>query len=188
MSCDGLTYPTVVIGTQTWMAKNLNYNASGSKCGGNDSKLKNENTANCDKYGRLYNWATAVKACPSGWHLPSNANWNVLMKLVDPNCYDNINCAGDAGTKLKAKSGWGDNGGKSGNGTDDYGFSALPGGYGSTNGHFQEVGYRGYWWSADGSDADASQAYDWNMNYSDEYASKEYYSKKSSYSVRCIKD
>jgi hypothetical protein len=67
---DGKKYGAVEIGIQTWMAENLNYNASGSKCSGNSE-------SNCQKYGRLYNWSTARNACPKGWHLPSDAEWSL---------------------------------------------------------------------------------------------------------------
>ncbi|MDR0517359.1 MAG: hypothetical protein LBH25_09995 [Fibromonadaceae bacterium] len=82
-----------------------------TKCYGNK-------TQNCDKYGRLYDWNTAMKACPAGWHLPSGTDWNVLMKFVNPSCSDNKSCDG-TGIKLKAKSGWKDDRGKSGNGTSE---------------------------------------------------------------------
>jgi len=170
-------FKTVKIGEQVWMAENLNYAAKGSKCGGTNLMeseesfylLEDENTENCDKYGRLYNWATAMALpsdcndkscasqisekhrgiCPSGWHIPSNADWNVLMKFVDPSCSDNSDCAG-AGTKLKTTSGWEKTffEGKSGNGTDDYGFAALPGGEGYSGGDFRSVGNSATWWSA----------------------------------------
>ncbi|MDR0515759.1 MAG: fibrobacter succinogenes major paralogous domain-containing protein, partial [Fibromonadaceae bacterium] len=173
-SRDKKTYKTVKIGKQVWMAENLNYNAKGSKCGGTNNpetreknyfaetfttctyySLEDKNTKNCDKYGRLYDWSIAIKACPVGWHLPSDAEWQTLVNFA----------GGDkvAGTKLKAKSGWDsytpcikhENDGKYesedgydpdeydpgkcvkygkevlGNGNDTYGFSALPGSEGS---------------------------------------------------------
>jgi uncharacterized protein (TIGR02145 family) len=187
------TYETVVIGSQTWFKRNLNYEVEGSKCYGNDN-------ANCDKYGKLYDWATAMKLprcndrscaeqvkakhqgiCPSGWHIPSNADWNVLMKFLNPSCSDNSDCAG-AGKKLKATSGWNGNG----NGTDNYGFSALPGSYGGSGGSFGSSGDYGYWWSA--SERNSSNAHyrvmsynSGNLNYVSDY---KYYLQ----SVRCVKD
>ena len=120
-SRDGKIYKKVTIGSQTWMGENLNYNASGSKCYDNLN-------SNCETYGRLYNWETANKAaCPSGWHLPTKAEWDVL---------------GDDAKNLKATSFGGTNG---------YGFSALPGGSGYFSyGSFSNVGGYGYWWSANG--------------------------------------
>jgi len=125
---DGKTYKTVTIGNQTWMAENLNYEAEGSKCYNNDP-------ANGQKYGRLYKQETAKKACPPGWHLPSWDEWQEL-----------VNFAGGeiAGKKLKATNGWIGNG----NGTDEYGFAALPGGSGSYDDRFSFVGMYGYWWTA----------------------------------------
>jgi uncharacterized protein (TIGR02145 family) len=185
---------TVKIGTQTWMKKNLDVAASGSKCYGDDP-------ANCVKYGRLYDWATAMNLpascnssscasqiqakhrgiCPEGWHIPSGADWNALMKVANPSCLDNSDCAG-AGTKLKATSGWNN----SGNGTDDYGFSALPGGLGYSDGYFSYAGYNGDWWSA--TEYSSNNAYNRDMYYDYEYAYWDYYSKVSLFSVRCLQD
>jgi len=173
-SRDGKKYKVVKIGTQTWMAENLNYNASGSKCYDNKE-------SNCQKYGRLYNWNTAKTACPKSWHLPSDAEWNVLMKFVNPSCSDNSHCAG-AGTELKATSGWISNG----NGTDAYGFSALPGGFGSSDGSFLNVGLRGYWWSA--SEYSSNFAYHRDMGYDSVDALYYYFYKSCLYSVRCLQD
>jgi uncharacterized protein (TIGR02145 family) len=167
VTCGGQTYRTVNIGDQVWFAENLNYKASGSKCYGNDPK-------NAEKYGRLYNWETAKKACPSGWHLPSKKEWDEL-----------VNFAGGedtAGKKLKAKSGWYDNG----NGTDEYGFSALPGGFGNSCGSFSIVGYYGNWWSS--SEYGSSYAYYRVMDYSDEDAYWNDYGKSYLFSVRCVQD
>jgi len=158
-SRDGKVYELVRIGGQTWMAENLNYNASGSKC---YSNLE----SNCDTYGRLYDWSTAKTVCPSGWHLPSQAEWDVL---------------GNDAKRLKATSGWG-----SGNGTDDYGFSALPGGYGFSAGSFTTAGNNGYWWSA--SEYNSNDAYYRYMSYNYDYANWVSSYKYNLYSVRCLQD
>ena len=73
---DGKIYKTVKIGEQVWMAENLNYEAEGSRC-------YNDSTTYCKKYGRLYNWETAMKACPNGWHLPSEKELHELVYFVD---------------------------------------------------------------------------------------------------------
>ncbi|MCL2283301.1 MAG: GYF domain-containing protein [Fibromonadales bacterium] len=164
---DGKTYRKVKIGSQVWMAENLNYDANGSKCYDN-------NPENCRKYGRLYNWETAMKACPGGWHLPSDAEWTTLTNYVGG--------ADVAGSKLKAKSGWNDNG----NGTDDYGFSALPGGRGYSDGSFIYVESYGYWWSA--SKNNASIAYYRYMDYYNSLVSRYNINKTHLLSVRCLQD
>ena len=193
-SRDGKTYKKVKIGKQTWMAENLDYEAEGSKCYGEDAEVVigyDENgdpitktlspaevQANCDKYSRLYDWETALKACPSGWHLPNDEEW---QKLVD------IAVGGEiAGTKLKATSGWKDNDGASGNGTDEYGFSALPGGIGSSDGSFNNVGYDGVWWSA--TENDSNYAYDWDMGFNRSNVRRGYGYKSYLFSVRCVQD
>jgi len=170
-SRDGKKYKKVVIGSQTWMAENLNYEAESGACYDN-------NPDNCAKYGRLYNWETALKACPKGWHLPNDKEW---QKLVDIAGGDKI-----AGTKLKAASGWNDNDGASGNGTDEYGFSALPGGHGNSDGIFLNVGYRGFWWSA--TENLSSYAYYRHMNYFGSNVGRNDFSKSGLFSVRCVKD
>ena len=76
--------------------------------------------------------------------MPSDAEWDVLVRFVDPNWVNNSYTGNVAGTKLKATTGWGDNG----NGTDDYGFSAMPGGYGRADGDIGEVGGYNVLWSA----------------------------------------
>jgi uncharacterized protein (TIGR02145 family) len=182
---DKKTYKTTKIGTQTWMAENLNFNASGSKCGGTVPKeeyysLEGKNTVNCDKYGRLYNWNTALNACPKGWHLPSDADWKVLMKFVNPSCSGNSDCA-KAGTLLKATSGWN----KNGNGTDDYGFSALPGGAGDSS-YFNYAGNYGFWWGT--TEYNGSSAYLGFMLYDLEDACWDYNDKSYLLSVRCLQD
>ncbi|MDR0516988.1 MAG: fibrobacter succinogenes major paralogous domain-containing protein [Fibromonadaceae bacterium] len=170
-SRDGKTYKTVKIGTQTWMAENLNYNAENSKCYGNDP-------ANGDKYGRLYDWKTAMKACPEGWHLPSEEEWDKLNKFI---------AITSSGEKLKAISGWDDNKGKSGNGTDDYGFSALPGGNCSSDGTFKDIGGKGYWWSSSSKNG-GNLAYSLVMWHNSVMFLHGDDDKSSLFSVRCMKD
>ena len=112
------------------MAENLNYDAEGSICYEN-------NPDNCAKYGRLYNWETAMKAYSKGWHLPSNAEWEKLFRYIDDDTgFGNPYESPSAGKHLKAASGWNEDG----NGTDNYGFSALPGGNGYSDGSFRNVG------------------------------------------------
>jgi uncharacterized protein (TIGR02145 family) len=180
-SRDGKSYRTIAIGKQTWMAENLNYATSGSQCYANES-------SNCEQYGRLYHWYTAMGVCPVGWHLPRESEWKTLTGYV----------GGDkkAGKKLKSASGWN----KNGNGTDDYGFSALPGGYGHSTGGFFNAGKCGYWWTATENNYDAKENYhasageSWfrDMNYNNEYVGGYYnyrYNYKTRlYSVRCVQD
>ena len=182
-------YKTVVIGTQRWMAENLNYAVAGSKCYNNDP-------ANCVKYGRLYDWATAMNLpsscnenscsgqiqakhrgiCPSGYHIPSYDDWDALV--------DYIGGYETAGAKLKATSGWNENG----NGTDQYNFSALPGGYGGSDGSFFGVGNYGNWWSAGEYEYFSNCAYFRSMNYGSDGAYWGYNYKSYLQSVRCLQD
>jgi len=177
---DGQTYQTVVIGGRTWMARNLNYETIGSKCG-DGSSLSNENTANCYAYGRLYEWSTANSVCPTGWRLPSNAEWTALIDFVGGSSI--------AGTKLKAKSGWYDiNTGGSGNGTDDYGFAALPGGFGYYSNSLNNYlfgSFNGYWWS---STRGADGGYMWGMYGSTTDVRSTTFGNQYLYSVRCVKN
>ncbi|MCL2219918.1 MAG: fibrobacter succinogenes major paralogous domain-containing protein [Chitinispirillia bacterium] len=166
---DGKTYRTVKIGKQTWMAENLNYKTGKSVCYANKE-------SNCQKYGRLYDWNTALKACPAGWHVPSDAEWTALTNAVGG--------ASTAGTKLKSKTGWStDKGYKAA--TDDYGFSALPGGYGNGGG-FGSAGYNGSWWSATEYDADIA----WHryMYGDDDDVYRSYEDESYLCSLRCLKD
>jgi uncharacterized protein (TIGR02145 family) len=160
------------------MAENLNYSASGD-----GSKCYNNETANCDKYGKLYDWATATGAgvCPTGWHVPNNAEWDILIGYVQTEngkTYTPGLTADVAGTHLKATSGWN----SSGNGADTYGFKALPGGYYGTNG-FMNNGSNGIWWS---STENVSNAYRWSITAENSANRSGTYAKTNFYSVRCI--
>jgi uncharacterized protein (TIGR02145 family) len=161
-SRDGRIYATIKIGTQTWMAENLNYNASGSKCYGNDER-------NCQTYGRLYDWNTALKSCPSGWHLPTRDEWNAMeYEWVTMTAY--VGGAEDDG-----------------NGTDKkIGFPALPLGF--SGGSFLDAGDGGYWWNASKEDgALAMLRYQFGYSVDPAYWNY-YYNKNGLFSVRCLQD
>jgi len=163
-SRDSKTYRTIKIGTQTWMAENLNYDATGSVCYTN-------NKANCNTYGRLYTWATALTVCPTGWHLPLDVEWATLVSYA----------GSIEGTQLKANSIlWANN-----TGTDALGFSALPGGRGTSGGSFELASTYGYWWSAS---ENGSLAYARYIYGGYTYVSRDDYNKGNFYSVRCIQD
>jgi len=213
-SRDFKTYDAVLIGEQVWMAENLNYDADGSNCGtyitstvNGTYELSDTNTVICDAYGRLYTWATAHDllsnncdtksdaycnvsekhqgVCPNGWHIPSDADWNTLMRFVNPNCsVDNSDCAG-AGTKLKSVSDWNPSNGIPA-GTDDYGFAALPGGWGSSNGTtFATFSTNGCWWSTSqfGQNAHSRHIY-----YNSEDTKYMGNIKTARFSIRCVRD
>ena len=156
-------YPIVTIGSQTWMAKNL-YNANG----GINTICYDRSSANCAKYGYLYTWE-AANTCPSGWRLPSRADWQTLINYVG---------ASSAGTKLKAASpDW--------DGTDDYGFAALPSGYRTTAGDFGGLGNDSYWWTAD---KDLIEAWSLYMGtYRSQVGAPGISNMSNQYSVRCVK-
>ena len=164
---DGQTYKTVTIGTQTWMAENLNYKTDNSYC-------YNDNASNCTKYGRLYTWAAAITACPTGWHLPTKAEFETLFTAVGGQS--------TAGKMLKSTSGWK----KSGNSTDDYSFSALPAGYRLDDGDYGMGGYNAYFWSF--TEYNSNRAYRMDLDYGDDEATLYYYDEVNGFSVRCVKD
>jgi uncharacterized protein (TIGR02145 family) len=168
-SRDNKTYRKINIGTQTWMMENLNYKPQdgNSWCYGN-------NASNCDKYGRLYDWSTAMNVCPSGWHLPTSGEWNLLVNKTGVK---------NAGNNLKSTRGWRTNG----NGTDAYGFSALPGGYRNYyDGSYNHALKTGKWWGA--SDKGADHAYGLRIDGSYDNTSEYYNNKGYGYSVRCVRD
>jgi uncharacterized protein (TIGR02145 family) len=126
----------------------------------------------------MYDWETALAVCPSDWHLPTDAEWEMLISYVE----GNSSCSDCAGAKLKANRGWADNG----EGTDDYGFSALPGGEGGEEDvGFRFAGGRGYWWSAS---AGENGAYCFHMRLNRENVNRYDNYTYLLYSVRCVKD
>jgi len=174
-SRDGKSYKFVNIGTQIWMAENLNYDVPSN----DKDACYNEEPANCATYGRLYNWSIAINVCPSGWHLPSQAEWDLLANYIQ----SDKGCTEECDAKhLKAKSEWSNNG----NGLDSYGFAALPGGRGGSDGSFYYAFDTGGWWSA--SERDSDRGYGRVMVYNLDGAGWDSKSKDGLYSVRCVQN
>ncbi|MBO5422168.1 MAG: fibrobacter succinogenes major paralogous domain-containing protein [Fibrobacteraceae bacterium] len=166
-SRDGQTYKYVKIGDQVWMAENLNYETANSYC-------YNDSTANCKKYGRLYTWETALNVCPSGWHLPTDEEFETLRS--------NVGGSDVAGKMLKSTTGWYDYG----NGVDKYGFNVLPAGFRDFNGIFYLAGKSADFWSA--TEDGESSAYRLRSDYDVETARLDYLNKAYATSVRCLRD
>ncbi|MDR2592381.1 MAG: hypothetical protein LBC59_06190 [Chitinispirillales bacterium] len=160
---------TVTLGGLKWMTKNLNVETADSWCYENSPD-------SCAKYGRLYTWEAAKAACQSvEKRLPTNQEWESLVTAVGG--------SSTAGKKLKSTSGWNNNG----NGTNDYGFSALPGGgRNGSNGGFGTAGDSGRWWTATA--AHDSSAYFRYIDYRDDRAFDGYSSKSLGLSARCVED
>jgi len=147
----GRTYPTVKIGNQWWMAENLDWKWNGLQLGnhGESTTIQLANYYNYDeatygingnKYGLLYNHKAVEylesnkdTMLPDGWQVPSHDDYLVLINFIG---------ADIAGTKLKSRTGWNNEG----NGTDDYNYSAVPSGY-DWNGNFGNIGTRGQYWT-----------------------------------------
>ena len=170
---DGKVYRIVNIGGKVWMAENLNWAGAGVFHGGNNNTAPG-NAEPFHKAGRLYTWDEALTVAPPGWHLPTDAEWTALT--------DAIGGEANAGTLLKSASGWDSNG----NGTDDYGFTALPAGYRTTSSTFNYVGTNGFWWSA--TPTDSTAAYYRSMNYNNSAVGRGSTTKAYSFSVRCVQD
>jgi len=212
---DGQTYKTVVIGGQMWMAQNLNYQSTigywhyGDSNPNHNSWCYMDDYSYCQKYGRLYDWNTALTVCPEGWHLSTHQEWGDLnKKAVDEKLAEDVSNGVDVddrfenvtGKKLKAKHGWYYNYHRTSNGyndrygegssdcggTDDYGFSALPGGNLYSSYDFGSGDDWGYWWTA--TEFNSEWAYAWYIDHSSDKIFMDYMIKRRGLSVRCIAD
>ena len=190
---NGNSYKHVKIGNQIWMAENLKtikYNDGTAIPFVTDITAwdtlttpgycwyDNDEIAYADKYGALYNWYTIEtgKICPTGWHVPTDSEWTELTDYLTANGH-----SGTEGAALRATSGW--NNGV--NGTDDYGFAALPGGY-LGYGKSDLVGRYSYWWSStEYSSTQARLRIIMDLN---NLVLSDYNNKKLGFSVRCTKD
>ncbi|WP_426293497.1 FISUMP domain-containing protein [Dyadobacter endophyticus] len=150
-SRDGQNYKTISFKedstgkTITWLAQNLNYKVEGSYA-------YNDNENNRNEFGLLYTWDAAKKACPGGWHLPTDSEWTVLV--------DQFGGMDNAGEALKSIKGWSEDG----NGTNTSGFNALAGGIRRPDGSYMFQGTLGYFWTSTLINS-VDKVWGWNFHY-----------------------
>ncbi|OFX33335.1 MAG: hypothetical protein A2X08_15045 [Bacteroidetes bacterium GWA2_32_17] len=184
---DSNVYNTITIGTQVWMVENLkttkyrdgtdipnvtvdtvwNILTTGAYCDYNNTP------SNSVTYGRLYNWYAATDAhniCPTGWHIPTDAEWTTLTTYLGG---ENV-----AGGKLSTD--WNIIG------TNESGFTALPGGHRSINGSFYDKGYDAYWWSS--TEEGTGDAWYRLVHYYNSHAGRNNNGKPTGFSVRCVRN
>jgi uncharacterized protein (TIGR02145 family) len=198
---EGNSYKTIVIGSQEWMAENLktstysngdqihnviDQNEWSNVTTGAWVHYNNDSQYECP-YGKLYNWYAAAdprNICPTGWHVPSDAEWSSLINYLDPNA-DGGNNPNTAGGKMKSNGAqyW-----QSPNtdATNESGFSGLPGGIRKDSGLFYNIGDFGYFWSSTEFDTDAAWYLEMDYNIGDTYRVTRH--KGDGFSIRCLRD
>ena len=197
---DGNNYKTVYIGSQQWMAENLKVskysdgttipnitdNPQWSKLTSSAWAYYNNDAAYNVKYGKLYNWYAVSKTtngnknvCPTGWHVPTDAEWTVLT--------DYLGGLTVAGGKMKevGTTSWNS---PNTDVTNASLFSALPGGFRFNDGSFFNIGYYGYWWSSTDFEFNTLSALIRFLNNNNGNANRYYRDKKFGLSVRCLRD
>lgn len=215
---DGNQYRTAIIGNLEWMAENLRatHYAYGTPI---ESGIwdYNDNPANSENYGKLYSWETAMNGeassnenpsgiqgvCPSGWHLPSDSQWEQMINyLINTYGVPRYNAIDGAGNRLKAARQVGHPWGGKYNteehprwnqnnkhyGTDDFGFSGLPGGHRCSNGNYWGMGWDLYWWSSTEHPTDYELAARWRMHNNNGSIFHNYSYKNGGFSVRCVRN
>ena len=195
---DGRVYKTVQIGNQRWFAENLRFNVKGSWCYENKD-------SNCEIYGRLYNWAMAMRvtdfynyhsvkelvlnaeekkryhdACPNGWHVPRNKEWKKLKFFVGKNGKSD-----GVGISLKSPEMW-DREYRLPAGSDEFGFNAIPAGERHYIGEFMDLRSSVQYWASN--EYDPSGAYFWRLTYDSRGIDMVYDGKETGVSIRCVED
>ncbi len=204
------TYNIVKIGTQVWMSENLKTTkySNGDLIGTttpttlditSESTPKYQwayagNESNVNTYGRLYTWYAVTDSrnvCPTGWHVPTDAEWTVLTDYLTSNGYGYQGSGTDIAKSMAATSGWTASATAGAVGNDQAsnntrGFTALPGGYRYYNGTYYTFGDYGYWWSS--AEFSTANAYGRFMGYHDGNVTIYNDIKNYGFSVRCLKD
>ena len=202
----GNVYKTIAIGTQEWMAENLKtsiYRNGESIANITDSiqwsnlitgawcYYNNDIQFECP-YGKLYNWYTVVDSrnvCPTGWHMPTDGEWSVLINYFDPTANGGSNFPNSAGGKLKSPGlqYWLS---PNQDAINESGFSGLPAGLRHDFGAFSTIGFTGSWWSS--TEFSIAFAFAWGRNLSyfsgDANRSDPLPYKNRGYSLRCLRD
>ncbi len=210
---DGNEYVTVIIGNQEWMAENLRVtrDANGNDI---DRYCYDDDPDWCELYGGLYSWHTVMNGeasssnnpsdvqgiCPTGWHVPSDAEWTQLVDYMEAQGFPNSSVVNGAGNALKSclQNGsplggdcdtsehprWNSHG--THYGFDEFGFSALPGGYRSPYGSFYNLGTHGRWYSS----TQRSMSNGWARTIRHSYGTvlRLNYDKARGVSLRCVRD
>jgi len=210
-SRDGQTYKTITIGTQTWMAQNLNYAYTdvpykrGDYTSDSTSWCHNDSASYCTKYGRLYTWAAAMDStgtwssngvgCGYGNRCSPTypvrgvcpEGWHLPTRVEFETLFTAVGGQSTAGKVLKSTSGWTTSGWNSGgNGSDAFAFSALPAGGGYSNGGYDYEGDCAFFWSS--TEYGSYYAYVMYLYYDYDDASLDDNYKGNGFSVRCLKD
>lgn len=199
-SRDDQTYETVLIGEQCWMAENLNIGARVDAIAAQNNNeiiekfCYNDIIENCDSLGGLYLWDELMEynnipasqgICPKGWHVPTDNEWCTLSKYVDAtvNCEFGTNGT-NVGYKLKSTTGWYF---EEGNGSDEFGFTALPAGFWGQSYNYDGLELDGIFWTS--SEFTEYQSWYWYL-YVEGNDIYHLYWNKSLYglSVRCLKN
>jgi len=203
LTYDGRTYDLVEIGGQCWFADNLatdQYrnghpiptgldNTTWQNTTSGAFAIYNNDPANDATYGKLYNWYTTVDSrglCPTGWHVPTDCEWMYLesalgMSVADQEIY--LYRGTNEGGAMKATTGWtSPNTGA----TNSSGFTAFPGGYRYNDGTYGLIGNYGYWWSS--TEFDSNDAWGRLLLYFNSNVTRNYYTKRYGFSVRCVRD
>jgi uncharacterized protein (TIGR02145 family) len=163
---NGKLYGKVKIGEQWWMADNLNYPTSSSWC-------YETAAANCDTFGRLYKFSAAINACPAHWHLPSDAEWQIMETEMGMTDSYNTGWRGtDQGTQLKYDG--------------SSGFDVLMGGFRTPGGSFDEINGSGTFWTSTSQSTESA----WYRGFgiTEPPVHRETFDKDYAFSIRCLKD
>ncbi|MEY4144200.1 MAG: Chitodextrinase precursor, partial [Bacteroidota bacterium] len=189
----GNIYPTIAIANQCWMGANLRTSRfkngdiiafpltaqSWSSTFTPAHGIYNNSATNDSVYGRLYNAYAAADSrglCPTGWHVPTDAEWNSLATALGGSL--------TAGFALKSTSGWA----SLGNGNNSSGFSALPAGFRRETGAYDGILSHAYWWSSTTVPTNSANAYHRRVSFNAQNLYRDNSDKRLGYSIRCILD